>query len=337
MTTPVERFLAHAKVEVPLVCGAMYPCSNPELVAAVSEAGGLGIVQPISLTFVHRHEFREGLRLIKKLTAKPVGMNVIVEKSSKVYQDRMKLWVDIAIEEGIRFFVTSLGDPRAIVEAAHAAGGVVYHDVTSRKWALKALAAGVDGLIAVNDRAGGHAGVTPPAELLAELSDLGVPVLCAGGVGAPADLLRALELGYGGVQMGTAFIATTECIAHDDYKQAIVAAQAEDIVLTDKVTGVPVAVIATPFIRRTGTRAGPVARWLLKGRKTKHWIRTYYSLKAAFQLREASLRGQSYKDYWQAGKSVAGINTIEPAGDIVRRFAAAAQSFKPAAAVSKEV
>jgi nitronate monooxygenase len=337
MSTPVERFLAHARIEVPLVCGAMYPCSNPELVAAVSEAGGLGIIQPISLTFVHRHEFREGLRLIKRLTAKPVGMNVIVEKSSKIYQDRMRLWVDIAIEEGVRFFVTSLGDPGAIVEAAHAAGGVVYHDVTSRKWALKAMSAGVDGLIAVNNQAGGHAGESPPAALFAELSDLGVPVLCAGGIGAAVDFVNALEMGYAGVQMGTAFISTTECLAHDDYKRAIVAACADDIVLTDKVTGVPVAVIATPFIRRTGTRAGPVARWLLKGHKTKHWVRTYYSLKAAFQLREASLRGQSYKDYWQAGKSVEGINKIEPAGDIVRRFAAAASELHPSTSVPKEV
>ena len=117
---PLNRFLEHARIEVPLVCGAMYPCSNPELVAAVSEAGGIGIIQPLSMVFVHRHDFREGLRLIKRLTSKPVGMNVIVEKSSKVYQQRMQEWVDIALEEGVRFFVTSLGNPRWVVEKAHA-------------------------------------------------------------------------------------------------------------------------------------------------------------------------------------------------------------------------
>ena len=73
--TPLTR---HAGISVPLLCGAMYPCSNPELVAAVSEAGGLGIVQPISLTYVHGHEFREGLRLIRRLTSKPVGMNALI-------------------------------------------------------------------------------------------------------------------------------------------------------------------------------------------------------------------------------------------------------------------
>src|SRR5829696_2479591 len=108
LDTPVTRQLG---IEVPLICGAMYPCSNPELVAAASEAGGIGIIQPLSLVYVHRHPFREGLRLIRRLTSKPVGMNVIVEKSSKVYLERMQGYVDTAIEEGVRFFVTSLGNP----------------------------------------------------------------------------------------------------------------------------------------------------------------------------------------------------------------------------------
>ena len=142
-------------ISVPLICGAMYPCSNPELVAAVSEAGGIGIVQPISLTYVHGHEFREGLRLIRRLTSKPIGMNALIEQSSRAYHERMSRWVDIALEEGVRFFVTSLGNPRWVVERVSPVGGVVYHDVTERKWAEKGLAGGVTGLIAVNRRAGG--------------------------------------------------------------------------------------------------------------------------------------------------------------------------------------
>src|SRR4028118_1667214 len=200
-------------IEIPLICGAMYPCSNPELVAAASEAGGIGVIQPLSLVYVHGHEFKAGLLLIRGLTAKPVGMNVIVEKSSKVYQERMRRYVDEAIEAGIRFFVTSLGNPRWVVEKAHAAGGRVYHDVTDRRWALKGLEAEVDGLIAVNDRAGGHAGPKNAEDLYEELHDLGVPLICAGGVGDEASFVRALRLGYDGVQMGTRFIATTECTA----------------------------------------------------------------------------------------------------------------------------
>jgi len=115
----------------------MYPCSNPELVAAVSEAGGIGIVQPISLTYVHGYDFREGLRLIRRLTSKPIGMNALIEQSSKTYRERMERWIEIALEEDVRFFVTSLGNPRWVVDRVKPVGGVVYHDVTERKWAEK--------------------------------------------------------------------------------------------------------------------------------------------------------------------------------------------------------
>ncbi len=323
LSTPFTR---HAGVQVPLICGPMYPCSNPELVAAVSEAGGLGVFQPISLTYVHRHEFREGIRLMRRLTSKPIGMNALIETSSKTYLKRMRRWVDLALEEGVRFFITSLGNPRWVVDKVHAAGGVVYHDVTERKWADKALSAGVDGLIAVNGRAGGHAGPKSPQELFGELVDSGIPLICAGGVASEQRFVAMLQMGYAGVQMGTRFIATTECRASEPYKRAIVAAGADDIVLSERVTGVPVALINTPWIQQTGLKAGPFARWMLRGRKRKHWMRTIYALRSLWQLKRASLDETGSRDYWQAGKSVERIRGIEPAGDIVHRFATAARS-----------
>lgn len=314
---------AHAGIEVPLICGAMYPCSNPELVAAVSEAGGIGIVQPISLIYVHGHDLRDGLRHIRRLTSRPIGFNAIVERSSKVYEDRMRRWVDVALEEGVRFFVTALGNPSWVVKAVHAAGGVVYHDVTERKWALKALEHEVDGLICVNRDAGGHAGTRSAEALYAELADLGVPLVCAGGIGGPERFVEALDVGYAGAQLGTRFVATQECRAHSDYKQAILRASAEDIVLTDKISGVPVAVIETEYIRRVGTQAGPIARRLLRHPRFKHRVRAWYALKSIWQLKRASLQGASYRDYFQAGRSVQDIHAIEPAGEVVRRFAEA--------------
>lgn len=318
LDTPLTRA---AGIEVPLLCGAMYPCSNPELVAAVSEAGGLGVVQPISLAYVHGKDFRVGLERIRSLTAKPIGLNVIVEKSARAYEERMKKWLDVAIELGVRFVVTALGNPRWVVERVHAAGGVVYHDVTERKWAEKALGHGVDGLICVNRRAGGHAGELSADELFESLADLGAPLVAAGGAGDEHEFARLLRMGYAGVQMGTRFIATTECRAHADYKQAIVAAEADDVVLTERLSGVPCAVIKTPYVERIGTKAGWFGRWMLKGRRTKHWMRTLYALKSLRELKRASLEGPSYKDVWQAGKSVDGIHAIAPAGAIVRRCA----------------
>jgi nitronate monooxygenase len=318
-------FTRQIGIEVPLICGAMYPCTNPELVAAVSEAGGIGIIQPISLTYVYRHDFRAGLRRIRDLTSRPIGMNVLIEKSSKAYQDKMARWLDMALEEGVRFIITSLGKPDWVVQRVHAAGGLVYHDVTERKWAEKGIDAGVDGLIAVNNRAGGHAGSLSAQELYTALAGYQLPLICAGGIGSEQDFVAALRLGYAGVQMGTRFIATRECGASEAYKRAIVAAQEPDIVLSERITGVPVSVIATPTVRRLGLKAGFLARWLLRGRKTKHLMRTLYALRSLWQLKRASLDTTGDNDYWQAGKSVAGIHAIEPAGEIIRRYAAAAR------------
>src|SRR5207302_429775 len=198
-----------AGIAVPLIGGAMFPCSNPELVAAVSDAGGIGIAQPLSMVYVHGHELREGFRLIRRLTPKPIGMNVLIEQSSRLYLDRMQRWVDVAIEEGVRFFITSLGKPRWVVDRVAQVGGLVY------------------------------------------------------------------------------------------------------IVLTERVTGVPLAVIRTPYVERVGTKAGPIARWLLRHRRTKHFMRTLYALNSAWRLKRGHFAGPSSRDYWQAGKSVSGIASIE--------------------------
>ncbi len=321
LETPLTK---HAGIEVPVICGAMYPCSNPELVAAVSEAGGIGIIQPISLTYVHGHDFREGIRLIRRLTSKPIGMNALIEQSSRSYHERMTRWIDIALEEGVRFFVTSLGNPRWVVDRVAPLGGVVYHDVTERKWAEKSVAGGVQGLIAVNRRAGGHAGARSAEELITDLAPLGLPVVAAGGVGDAAEFLSVLRMGYAGAQLGTRFIATTECRASEAYKRAILDAAEDDIVLSERITGVPVAVIRTPYIEKMGLKAGPVARWMLRHRRTKHLMRTMFALRSLWQLKRASLDETGEKDYWQAGRSVGTIDRIEPAGEIIRRFREAA-------------
>jgi nitronate monooxygenase len=318
MQTDFSRALG---IEVPLICGAMYPCSNPELVAAVSEAGGIGIVQPLSLTYVHGYEFREGLRYIRSLTSKPIGVNLIIEQSSKKYLVRVHRWLEIALEENVPLLVTALGNPRWVVDQARSTGTIIYHDVTNGHWARKALDGGVDGFICVNNRAGGHAGELSAQELLAETAPLGKPLICAGGVATPEEFGTILKSGYVGAQLGTRFLASKECHISPEYKTAILRANESDIVLTEKISGVPVSIIRTPYIDRIGTRAGPLAKWMLEGRKTRHWMRTIYSLQAIWKLKQASLQGSAHKDYWQAGKSVAGINEIQPVANIVADFA----------------
>ena len=318
IATPLTARLG---ITTPIICGPLYPCSNPELVAAVSAAGGMGVVQPISLTYVHGHDFRAGLRLIKTLSGgAPFGLNALIEASSRTYLDRMRKWVDISLEEGVRFFITSLGNPRWVVDAVAPHGGVVYHDVTELKWGAKGRDGGAHGLVAVNGRAGGHTGSRAAQALFDELAPLGLPIVCAGGIATGAEVAGALRIGYVGVQLGTRFIATPECRASRVYKQAILKAGENDIVLTERITGVPVSVIRTPYITHLGTTVGPIARRLFKGRRTKHWMRTFYGLRSLWQLKRSSLDETGEKDYWQAGRSVHAIDAIESAGEIVARL-----------------
>jgi nitronate monooxygenase len=317
-----NAFCEQLGIRYPIIGGAMYPCSNPELIAAVSEAGGIGILQPISLTYVHGHEYREGIRLMRNLTDKPIGMNALIEKSSKKYQQRMTEWIDIALEEGVRFFVTSLGKPDWVAARVHAAGGLVYHDVTELKWARIGLDNGADGLICVNNRAGGHAGQKSMQQLFDELQSLGVPLVCAGGVGYAKEYRQALDTGYAACQLGTRFIASSECRTSAVYKQAIVDAGEDDIVLSEKVTGIPVSVINTDFIKRSGTRMGRLPRWMLSGTRTKHWMRLFYGLKSIWQLKHSSLDEKGENLYWQAGKSVSGVASIETCETIMQQLVA---------------
>ena len=103
LSAATQRFLDDAGCAVPVIKGPMYPGSNPELVAAVSAAGGLGVVQPISLTHLYGHDFREGLQLIKRLTDKPFGVNFTILENKK-YKKQMDEWMHIAADEGVKFF-----------------------------------------------------------------------------------------------------------------------------------------------------------------------------------------------------------------------------------------
>ena len=115
--------IEHTGVRYPIICGAMYPCSNPELVAAAANGGGISIIQPVSLTMVHGYDEPDlnqglinGIRYIKSMTNSPLGFNALIEKGNDKYLKRMSEWIDIALDEDIRFFVTSLGKPDWVCE-----------------------------------------------------------------------------------------------------------------------------------------------------------------------------------------------------------------------------
>ncbi len=318
------RLTKDAGIRYPIICGAMYPCSNPELVSAASDGGGIAILQPVSLTMVHgfdkpnrKEGLRAGIRYIRTLTDKPIGFNALIEKGSEKYIRQMSEWIDIALEEGVLFYVTSLGKPDWVCEKVHAKGGVVYHDVTNRKWAEKGKECGVDGLICVNNRAGGHLGELSMEEMYVQLSDMDLPLICAGGVGSELELAKALKIGYDGVQMGTRFIATDECTTPQDYKDAIVKAKEEDITWTTKLTGVPISVINNSKLKKNNS--WPIRRLL--DSRFKHRIRVLITAISFWRMRAFSKgKGKSSKDLWSAGKSVETVNSIESATVVMERL-----------------
>lgn len=332
-TEPVHTPLTRdAGIMVPVICGAMYPCSNPALVAAVSDAGGLGVVQPVALLHVHGFALRDGLQLIRSRTDKPIGFNVPIDTRSRAHREQASRWVDIAVEEGVRFFVASRGNLGRLISQVVQVDGKVYQDVTNLEDAHRAADAGVHGLVCVNNRAGGQPGRLAAEEWMRSCESLRLPLVCAGGIGDVSAFAHTLRLGYAGALMGTRFIATTECTASDSYKHAILNARERDIVHTERVFGAPLAVIDTPFIRQVGTTVGPVERLLLSCGRTRRWLRAFDAWRACGAARHARTMGTI--EYWTAGESVGGIHEIELAGAIVRRFAAVAEeptAVKPTA------
>jgi len=315
-----NRLTEHTGVEFPIICGAMYPCSNPELVAAAANGGGMSIIQPVSLTAVHGFDkpdlnqgLLDGIRYIRSLTDKPIGFNALIEKGNEKYLRRMSEWIEIALDEGIRFFVTSLGKPDWVCEMVHARGGFVYHDVTTRYHAEKGVDCGVDGLICVNNRAGGHLGTDSMEKMYNDFEDLGLPLVCAGGIGSELEFRDAIGVGYEGVQMGTRFIASSECSMPDGYKEAIVRSGEDDIDWTTKLTGIPVSVIKTPEYSRENNW---LIRKLLSGRY-KHRTRWLMNT-ISFRRWGKMAKHTKSSDIWSAGKSVETILSVESATTIMR-------------------
>ena len=319
MNSNVKQFLSDTGAKKPIVCGPMYPGSNPELVAAVSDSGGFGVVQPVALTSLYGHNFREGLQLIKQLTDKPFGVNfTIFGGANKKYHEQMKQWMEISIEEGVKFFLTSLGKPDSVVKTAKEHGIKVYHDVPNKKVALAMRDSGVDGLNCINWRGGGQTGIQAAEQFMEELHDIDIPLICAGGIGNATDFKQALKLGYAGVQMGTRFLATNECIITDAYKQAIVDSAEDDIVWTNKIAGNNSSVIKTDDIMKGGLQTGPVINYMLRKPSLKKYARMWLMSKGIRNYSKTAFNDDV--KFWQAGKGLGNIKSVESVADVMKKF-----------------
>jgi enoyl-[acyl-carrier protein] reductase II len=230
-------------VSVPIVQAPMGYIAKPRLVAAVSEAGAMGLV-PGSLGI---DEVRADIRRTRELTDKPFGVNFPI---AFVKDPRI---VEMVVEEGVRFVTTSAGNPETHTPALKAAGLTVFHVVPTLKGAQKAVDAGVDGLVVEGSEGAGFKSprdVSTMVLLPLVASRLDVPIIAAGGIADGASMAAAFALGAEGVQMGTRMMASAESPVHDNLKAAVVGALETDTMLINQHNGKPVRVLRTRTTER---------------------------------------------------------------------------------------
>lgn len=301
------------RLRLPLVGAPMFIVSGPELVAAQCKAGVVGgfpslNARPLSQLDEWLAQLSEELAaaLATATVADPIApfaVNLIVHASN----NRLAEDIALVVKYRVPVVITSLSPPAEVVAAVHSYGGVVFHDVISRRHAEKAAAQGVDGLIAVCAGAGGHAGPLSPFALIREIRQF-YPgtILLSGAMASGADIFAAQALGADLAYFGTRFIATHEARAVGDYKQMLVDTRAEDIVYSSLFTGVK-----GNYLKPSVARAGFDPDNLPEADKTTMDFGSGGNTDA-----------KAWKDIWGAGQGVGGIDSVLPTHALVLKLQA---------------
>lgn len=211
-----NKIISLFKIEFPIIQGGMVWCSGWRLAAAVSNAGGLGLLGAGSM---HPETLQEHIRKTKAATQKPFGVNVPL-----LYPEMEKV-MDIIVKEGVKIVFTSAGSPKKWTPFLKEHGITVVHVVSSAFFAKKCEDAGVDAVVAEGFEAGGHNGreeTTTMALIPSVRKAINLPLIAAGGIASGEGMLAAMILGADGVQMGTRFAVSEESSAHENFKKSIV-------------------------------------------------------------------------------------------------------------------
>jgi len=303
-------------ITYPIIQAPMFLVSNTAMVIEAMRHGIAGCIP--ALNYRTLEELRMSLKELKseKVDGGSFGFNLIVNKSNVKYKSQLK----VICEEGCDFIITSLGSPQETIRQAHKAGIKVFCDVVDLKFALKVEALGADAIIAVNNEAGGHRGNSTPESLIKELvSHCNIPVISAGGVGCKKDIEQMLSYGAEGVSVGSPFIASTEANVTNEYKEACVDYGAEDIVVTERISGTPCTVINTPYVKKIGTKQSGIERILNKNKKLKKWVKMI-RFSIGMKATKNAAKKATYKTVWVAGPSIEYTKSILPISAIINRL-----------------
>jgi len=302
------------RLPFPVIGSPLFIISNPKLVIAQCIAGVVGSMpalnaRPAELLEEWLKEITETLAAYNAAhpdkPAAPFAINQIVHKSN----DRLEHDMALCVKYKVPIIITSLGAREEINAAAHSYGGVVLHDIINNKHAHKAIEKGADGLIAVAAGAGGHAGVKSPFALIQEIRQwFDGPIALSGAISTGAAVLSAQAMGADFAYIGSAFIATEEARAAQEYKDAIVAHDSDEIVYSNLFTGVHGNYLA-PSIRSAGLDPANLPE------------------SDPSKMNFGGASAKAWKDIWGCGQGIGAVTKVQPAGEYVaqlkREYAAA--------------
>ena len=305
-----------SNLRVPVIAAPLFIVSNPKLVVAQCTAGVVGSfpslnARPASQLNEWIHEITEALaehdRAHPEAPSAPFAVNQIVHRSN----DRFEHDMEVCAKWKVPIVITSLGAREELNHAVHAWGGITLHDIIDDRYARKAIEKGADGLIAVAAGAGGHAGRWSPFALIHEIRRwFDGPLALSGAIANGEAVLAAQAMGADLAYVGSAFIATPEARASDEYKQAIVSSSAADIVYSDLFTG-----IHGNYLRASIVAAGLDPENLPSpGAEAMNF--------------ESASGAKAWRDIWGSGQGVGAVDAILPAGELVAKLAEEYQAAK---------
>jgi nitronate monooxygenase len=302
-------------IKYPIIMAPMFLVTNTKMMIAALNCDIAACIP--ALNYRTDEELRTGIKKIRKNTnSTALGINLIVNKSNIKLSKQLESCLDLEVD----FVITSLGNPKEIIQKCRAKKIKVFCDIINLEMALKVQDLGADGIIAVNSSAGGHLGKLSAKEMMNEFKGkINIPVISAGGVGTKNGVVEKINLDFSGVSIGSPFIACEEADISLEYKQACVDYGEKDIVISTKISGSPCTVINTPYVQKIGTKQNWLEKVLSKNKRLKKWVKMITFFKG-MKVVEKSAFSSTYKTVWCAGISIEHTAKISSIKDIVKRL-----------------
>ncbi|MEI2760025.1 MAG: nitronate monooxygenase family protein [Bacteroidia bacterium] len=312
------NFTDQTGITYPIIMAPMFLVSNEAMMQSAIQTEIMGVFPTLNYRkHAELDELIKRLQQFKSGKKGSFGVNLIVQKTNPMYNGHLK----ICVENKVPFYITSLGSPREVIEAAHSYGAKVYCDVTNITHAEKCANFGCDGFIAVGQGAGGHAGPYAQTVLIPTLQKHfpSIPVIAAGGIATGDGIAAMMSLGAAGVSIGTRYIASKEAEVSDDYKNCILKSGMDNIVMTERLSGTPCNIINTPYAKKIGYKQNWLEKFLSNNATTKKYFKMLVQYKGIKALEQAIKPG-NYKTLWTAGQTVELIDDILTCNEITERL-----------------